>query len=780
MKQSIDTKFLRTMIGTGYVLIILLIGGIVYTWLGERHELETQEAENRQMNRLRQEVNGVYVRIAELSLLGETVLEWEDREAQQYRLQRLAVDSLLCRFKNTYPAERIDSVRHLLEDKEKQLFCIMDVLDRQEAANEQIARSVPVIAWKSTQEEPKKKKRSNFLGLFGRKEKQPQPTTTTTMLYTLNRDVIARQRAQTRQLAEYADSLATRNNLLNRQLQALIHRMDAKVQGDLQQREQEMAAIRWQSFLQIGGLTGFVILLLLLSYMVIHRKTNRISCYRRETSELIDKLQLALEQNRQLLSARQKMLITITHDLRTPLTAISGYAELIPHEEDAGKVDDYSRHIRQASGHMAAMLNTLLDFFRLDSGKEQMIESPFRLQSAVRTLQAEFEPHAEAKDLTLNVEVCDDVVVMGDRERLIQIGGNLLSNAVKFTNSGTVTLSVSHADNRLALVVTDTGSGMDEEEKQRVFDAFERLPNAATQDGFGLGLSIVRNLVKMLGGTIGVESKVGEGSRVTVTLPMKLADEISEEQQVELSEKEIPQSCSVIVLDNDELTLAMMKEMYLHYGVHCDTCRNVGNLMEAIRQRNYDLLVTDLKMPEMNGYDVLELLRSSNVGNSRTIPVVVATASGSCNEESLLAHGFTGCLFKPFSLAELLDVSERCVLKSEQACQPDFSSLLAYGKKTDMLDTLIAETEKVMESMTEAGERNDGEALDEWIHHLRSSWAVIRTDKTLWKLHELLHRETECPAEEMQQAVNAVLETGRAIVELAKQERETYGKGNHS
>ncbi|KAA4013931.1 hypothetical protein F3D53_30995, partial [Bacteroides ovatus] len=180
-RQGRHTEHLRTKIAAGYILIFLLVGGIVHLWVDEWRKLETFETENHRINALRMEVHDVYVRVVELSLLGETVLEWEVADVEEYRDKRQAVDSLLCRFKNIYPAERIDSVRRLLEDKEKQLCGIMRVLDEQEDINERIAERVPVIAWKSTQEEPKKTKRKGLFGIFGKREK-PEPTATTTML----------------------------------------------------------------------------------------------------------------------------------------------------------------------------------------------------------------------------------------------------------------------------------------------------------------------------------------------------------------------------------------------------------------------------------------------------------------------------------------------------------------------------------------------------------------------------------------------------------------------
>lgn len=762
-------KHLKKYIISGYMLIVLLIGGIIYLWSYEWHELEGLELQNKEINDSRVRIHEVYVQMVEFSLLGETALEWKDEDLVHYHSQRLAIDSMLCNFKTVYPQERIDSLRRLLEDKENRLRDIMLTYSEHEAINEKMARQVPVIAWKSAQEQPKKTKRKGFLGIFGKKEK-PKPTTTTTMLYTLNRDMIARQQEKSRRLEEYSDSLAVRNTELNRQLQLLIRNMDNKVRADLQRREQEISDMREHSFLFIGALTVFVILLLFLSYIIIHRNINRINRYRQETSRLIGELKHAIMQNEELTTVRRKTMQTITHELRTPLTAIYGYAELIPEESDAEKTARYTDSIRQASKRMIAMLNSLLEFFRLDSGKEHINFRPFRLPAVADTLLAEFTPQADAKDLRLTVENGADVILMGDRDRIIQIGDNLLNNALKFTSKGGVSLRTDYADGILTLIVEDSGSGMNEEEQQRVFGAFERLSNAATQDGFGLGLSIVKHIVDMFGGTIRLDSEKGRGSHFTVMIPMQTADAVAEEGKEQ--KPSVEKSYSVLVLDDNEVVLNMIKDMYASVGVHCDTFSNVSDMMEAVRTRNYDFVITDLKMPEINGYEVLELLRSSSIGNSKDIPVIVATASGSCGEEELLARGFTACLFKPFTLSELLETSEKCLsVNAGKDELPDLTSLLAYGDKTAMLDRLITETGKDMQAIKEAVERNDRKALDEWVHRLRSSWAVIRADKPLWELYELLHRNEESSEEELQRAVSVILEKGNMIIKVAKEER---------
>ena len=433
----------------------------------------------------------------------------------------------------------------------------------------------------------------------------------------------------------------------------------------------------------------------------------------------------------------------------------------------------YVDNIRQSSERMREMLNTLLDFFRLDNGKEQPNLSPCRISAITHILETEFMPIAMNKGLTLIVESHTDAVVLTDKERILQIGNNLLSNAIKFTDNGSVSLAADYDNGLLKLIVEDTGTGMTEDEQQRVFGAFERLSNAAAKDGFGLGLSIVQRIVAMLGGTIRLESEKGKGSRFTVEIPMQTAEELPEQTiQAQMRHNHICHD--VIAIDNDEVLLLMLKEMYAQEGIHCETCTDAAKLMELIRRKEYALLLTDLNMPEINGFELLELLRSSNVGNSKKIPVVVTTASGSCDKEELMERGFAGCLFKPFSISELLEISDKCAMKGSPDEKPDFSTLLSYGNESVMLEKLIAETEKEMQLVRDAERRHALQELDALTHHLRSSWEILRADQPLRELYKLLHGSAAPDHEELTDAVSAVLDMGADIIRLAKEERRKY------
>ena len=486
---------------------------------------------------------------------------------------------------------------------------------------------------------------------------------------------------------------------------------------------------------------------------------------------MIRQLEQSVQRNEALITSRKKAVHTITHELRTPLTSISGNAELIQNDTEADCRMRHAQTIHDAAGRMAGMINSLLVYFRLDSGKETPSTKPFKLCSIAETLQTEFAPLADGKHLAFTVENHADEIVSGDKNRIISIGSNLLSNAIKFTKNGVIALDADYKDGIFTLSVSDTGTGMTKEQQARIFTPFERLSNAVTEDGFGLGLAIVSDTVKLLKGNITVESKPGKGSRFTVSLPLPKAEGTTATEKT-IAKHATLSGGSVLAIDNNGMLLDMMKEMYRQSGVECDTCQSMDELTDLMRTKDYDLLITDLKMPEVNGYDVLELLRTSEIGNSQTIPIIAATAAGYVEEEELIRKGFAAVLYKPYSIDELLAVTERCV-KQNKTSRIDLSPLLAFGDKRSILEKLATTTQADMDEMRKVAEAKDMEALDNWVHHLRSSWMLIKAEQPLKVLYDIIHRES-ISDEELSAAIGTVLAQGKLIVDLARKEAERW------
>ena len=255
----------------------------------------------------------------------------------------------------------------------------------------------------------------------------------------------------------------------------------------------------------------------------------------------------------------------------------------------------------------------------------------------------------------------------------------------------------------------------------------------------------------------------------TVVLPLPQAEKAGETDRKAAAKRTRLGGCSVLSLDNDGIILGMIHDIFVQNGVHCDTCTSTGEMAEKLREGHYDLLTTDLKMQDASGYEVLELLRTSDIGNSRTIPVMVVTGSKSITKEELADAGFSSVLYKPFSIDELLAAAEECI-GEDSTPRIDLGPLFAYGDKRQRLECLVRETEKEMAAIREEAERCDRDRLDYWIHHIRSSWMLIHAEGPLQELYDVLHGNGT--AEEIREYAGKVTGQGETIIRLARKEME--------
>lgn len=696
---------LRAKITLGYIVILIVGISMAILLLHERKRMQQIETETEDIRHARLDINAVHHRIATLAILGESVIGWKKTDSTRYRILRLRTDSLLQALKphcrDYVRPTQIDMLRSLLADKETHLRHIMEAMERQNEADSLLVNHLPEVARRATRVRTIKQKKSGLAGFFGGK-KTVQIIPSAKELHQFSDSLTALQRKQAAEMDAYTDSLRTRNRTLNAQLDRLITELDRQAQEAFTQKERKIAEAQTVSVRLFTATISAAIILLFLSYLTIHRELKRNADEKKKREKLIGELQESNEANEKLIKLRRNLIQNVTHELRTPLTVISGNAELLLNDTEADSQLRHAQTIHDAAGRMAGMINNLLVYFRLDSGKETPSVKPFKLRSIAGTLETEFAPLAKNKGLNFKIESETDEIVSGDRNRIISIGGNLLSNAIKFTKNGIVTLSTNYKNDVFTLSVSDTGTGMTKEQQVRIFTPFERLGNAVTEDGFGLGLAIVADTVKLLKGSIAVESEPGKGSRFTVSLPLPKAEETMATEKANAGHSTLS-GCSVLAIDNNGMLLDMIKDMYKQSGVECDTCQSVDELTDLMRTKDYDLLITDLKMPEVNGYELLELLRTSEIGNSQTIPVVAATAAGYVEEEELIKKGFAAVLYKPYSIDELLAVTESCI-KPNGVNNIDLSPLLTFGDKRRTLEKLVTTTLSDMDEVGKAAE----------------------------------------------------------------------------
>ena len=754
---------------------MFIIGiSMIFILFHERECVKEIKAGAEIIRQMRLDISDAHRRITRLALLGEGIIGWDEADRRHYHVQRLRTDSLLQALQPQYTAyvhtAQIDTLRSLLADKEDHLLHIIEAVERQGDADSLLVNHLPEVAKRATRVRTVMQKKKGIAGFFGGK-KTVQVLPSAKELHEFSDSLITLQQEQTAEMEAYADSLRTRNRALNRELNRLIRALDTQAQKVFAERERKIAEAQALSVRLFTATISAAIVLLFLSYLAIHREMKRNDNERKQREKLIGELQESNEANKKLIKLRRNLIQNVTHELRTPLTAISGNAELLLNDTEADSRMRHAQTIHNAAGRMAGMINNLLMYFRLDSGKETPSTKPFKLCSIAETLTTEFAPLAKGKQLAFMVKSQVDEIVNGDKNRILSIGGNLLSNAIKFTKIGTVTLITDYNNGTFTLSVEDTGTGMTKEQQARIFTPFERLGNAVTEDGFGLGLAIVSDTVKLLKGNISVESEPGKGSHFIVSLPLPKAEETAAVEKKQDSHVSLS-GYNILVIDNDLVLLNMLHDMYRQNGVECDTCQSVDELTDLMRTKDYDLLITDLKMSEVNGYEVLELLRTSEIGNSQSIPIVAATAAGYVEEEELKEKGFAAMLPKPCSIDELLAVTEHCI-KRNKTSRIDLSPLLAFGDKRSILEKLATTTQSDMEEVRKAAEAKDMEALDNWVHHLRSSWMLIKAEQPLKMLYDAIHKDN-ISDEELSTTVGAVLAQGKLIVDLARKEAEQW------
>ena len=382
----------------------------------------------------------------------------------------------------------------------------------------------------------------------------------------------------------------------------------------------------------------------------------------------------------------------------------------------------------------------------------------------------EYEPIAEMKNVEIeSMFTGDDTVVMGDRKRILQIGSNLLSNAIKFTKKGTVKVCVTYETNTITMQIHDTGTGMSEDQVKRIFAPFSRLDNADTQEGFGLGLSIAKALVELLGGRIDVESYIGFGSKFTVTIPVVEGDE----EILQLSDRNtaiLPEGLRIAVVDDDVTVLRMTVEMLTKKNVQAVGCPTADDLFDRMRKSDYDLIITDIKLGGMSGFDLLELLRDANIGNSKSVPILAMTGRTERKAEDFINAGFSGCLLKPFSYAELTQaiansVKEDATFKIPKA---DFTTLLQGEDDVNgMLTLLVEQTEAEVSELKSALETGDVQTISFLQHKLESRWELLGIVKPMLKLRDALKGKGD-----MGKAIENVVKTAEQLISQAKEKME--------
>ena len=820
----------------GYILLVgLLIGAFTYT-MQQMNLLTTPTSLRDQLDHRRHITHRIISQLYDAESIGQTLRTGNLNEYYHYlkamKEVNASIDTLETILTDTLQQARLDTVRTLLQNKQWNMYAVLEAMRNtptdqiyQEQLDSLIAQqdsllSTPHIRRKVITHHNSYTIHHKKKGFFKRladvfapgKEDSTQVSnviqeeytdtldevyspidTISSMITGIQHKVFQTRQKETEMLNTRISSLRVIGSGLSQRVNQLLENIEHDEQEAARTKLMQEEEIRKEAAETMAKIAIAAFVLVLVFSIVIARDITRNNHYRRE-------LEKAKSYAENLLVAREKLMLTITHDIKAPAGSIIGYIDLLIRLVNDRRQQFYLSNMKSSAQHLLALVTSLLDYHRLEAGKMDLHPVAFNPHELLTDIYNSFLPLAEKKQLQLDFKekLPETLTLEGDPFRIRQIVENLLSNALKFTAAGGITLQAEYHGNQFVFSVSDTGCGMTASEQERIFKEFTRLSSAQGQEGFGLGLSITRKLVELLLGRIDIESAPGKGSTFKVSMPLPSISPKpapgSKEPAITLPKIHL----RIAIIDDDRIQMHLTEAM-LHNAeeevkdlkVETVCCEQPEELIEQLKSRTFDLVFTDIQMPAMNGFELLHHLRSQDFAQAQSIPVIAITARGDMNENDFLQKGFAGMLQKPFNQSELkkvvknalthltvsdnipdtLPVQKETHETSPHTDQPyNFSPLTAFSEDDpeaakEILRTFAQETQKNMEKLQTAISNKDMEALCATAHKMLPTFLMIEAQKAIPLLKWLeQQRGTQTYTPEAEQAAETVIAETKQVL----------------
>lgn len=820
-----------TKIAFGYILLICLLFGAIGYIHQQMTLLTTPTGLEETISNRRKTTHQIVTQLYEAEIIGQTLRIGRLNEYPKYkRAMKEAsalIDSLQQLLTDTLQQMRLDTVRSLLRNKEQNMVLVLEAM-KQSPTDELYRQQLDSLIMQqdsilsSTHVRRRAVTHRNSYTIHHKPKKffrrladvfspgKPDSTqvdniiqeeytdtideaynpvdTIATMLTSIQHKVFQTRQESMRTLDARINQLRIAGGRVSQRVNQLLDNIEDDEQKAMEVRIAHEQDIRQQAAWTMATIAILAVLLVLIFFTIIWRDITRSNHYRKE----LEKAKLYAEN---LLVAREKLMLTITHDIKAPAGSIIGYIDLLIRLVQDRRQQFYLHNMKSSANHLLDLITSLLDYHRLEAGKMDIHPVTFNPHELFESIYTSFLPGAEKKQLTLNFEenIPRTLNLKGDPFRIRQIAENLISNALKFTSQGSITIQVDYEQNRFTFRVEDTGCGMSIQEQQRVFQAFTRLQSAQGQEGFGLGLSITKKLVELLNGEITIESAPGKGSMFQVVLFLPKVTKAPITQVETLSDDK--KQWRILLIDDDRIQLNLTEVMIYDLFNHAQhnippvikCCTQPEELFKLIASETFDIVFTDIQMPAMNGFELLQKLRSLDVPQAKNIPVIAITARSDMDETDFCTQGFAGCLHKPFNQTELLKIFKTHMQEdwkgntvqtdskpSDTECTYNFSPLTAFSGDDpaaahEILETFIGESTKNYERMKQALSNKDMADLCNVAHKMLPTFTMIEARKAIPALQWLeFHRGNTDLSDEARQHADEALSCIADVIKEAK------------
>lgn len=820
-----------TKIAFGYILLICLLFGAIGYIHQQMTLLTTPTGLEETISNRRKTTHQIVTQLYEAEIIGQTLRIGRLNEYPKYkRAMKEAsalIDSLQQLLTDTLQQMRLDTVRSLLRNKEQNMVLVLEAM-KQSPTDELYRQQLDSLIMQqdsilsSTHVRRRAVTHRNSYTIHHKPKKffrrladvfspgKPDSTqvdniiqeeytdtideaynpvdTIATMLTSIQHKVFQTRQESMRTLDARINQLRIAGGRVSQRVNQLLDNIEDDEQKAMEVRIAHEQDIRQQAAWTMATIAILAVLLVLIFFTIIWRDITRSNHYRKE----LEKAKLYAEN---LLVAREKLMLTITHDIKAPAGSIIGYIDLLIRLVQDRRQQFYLHNMKSSANHLLDLITSLLDYHRLEAGKMDIHPVTFNPHELFESIYTSFLPGAEKKQLTLNFEenIPRTLNLEGDPFRIRQIAENLISNALKFTSQGSITIQVDYEQNRFTFRVEDTGCGMSIQEQQRVFQAFTRLQSAQGQEGFGLGLSITKKLVELLNGEITIESAPEKGSMFQVVLFLPKVTKAPITQVETLSDDK--KQWRILLIDDDRIQLNLTEVMIYDLFNHAQhnippvikCCTQPEELFKLIASETFDIVFTDIQMPAMNGFELLQKLRSLDVPQAKNIPAIAITARSDMDETDFCTQGFAGCLHKPFNQTELLKIFKTHMQEdwkgntvqtdsklSDTECTYNFSPLTAFSGDDpaaahEILETFIGESTKNYERMKQALSNKDMADLCNVAHKMLPTFTMIEARKAIPALQWLeFHRGNTDLSDEARQHADEALSCIADVIKEAK------------
>jgi len=473
---------------------------------------------------------------------------------------------------------------------------------------------------------------------------------------------------------------------------------------------------------------------------------------------------------------KEELFASISHELRTPLHGILGMSQLISRTQMSDKQASFVNVIRSSADNLLVIIDDILSLTQMNSGKIDLVEQPFHLLDLIEEIEGVLKLKAEEKNLFLRIEVAPDTPknIIGDQTRIYQVLINLLNNSIKFTEKGWILLKIESLNNRkdeadLLISVEDTGIGIEKEKQAQIFEPFSRVHELQDSviEGAGLGLNIVKKLMTLLGGKIKVESELGKGTCFKLSITCKTLDEeVIVVRQESIDEITVPSSwknLKFLYIEDNPANILYAKHLFLEWEIEIDIAEDCKISRQKLKANKYDCILSDVKLPDGNGIDLIREIRENFNSPNYQTPVLILTASASEHEriitESINIHSYMSKPFRPALLIKEMKAAIDDYQKNEAkptyavpkaSTHKDNSDYFAplyknFGKNLsvvkEMLHIFQKQIPNTLEKLKECYQKEDFEGFYFEIHRIKSTIGIVGLPH-LFNLAMILEKET--------------------------------------